>query len=451
MSKRRSHSPEFKAQVVLEALRGEATLAAVAANHRLHPVQVCQWKQQATKQLPETFRQAKGEATSKNHEELTVKLARLEQTNTNLATEIDWLKKKFCSYDQAILRSLLEPDHPLISLRRQCELLGVTRSSYYYQPTRFTQKNRGIVHRIDAFCAENPAISSRKLLTQLQATGMSICVNHLHRLLCRLGFAPFERRLIKMSAGRLETTPPLPFRMESTTNYGEQWILDIAYWPSSKTDLFAALLVDGHSNSCLAWGLSDHPSSALTTGVLTVALDNHPAPFILHSETFLTFLSPPLLRRLRQEGICLVGPLWLNSLEGAGRNTPLAQIWMEIKQQARVLRSKHPQAQEDWILPTAIIQRTTPGAKNSICGKALSWSGGDLALVPGASINDPATGPQHNCGETRRFPTSSTSPSTEKSHGSKILRITCQGTAQMPPAADPQMKYITWDWEMALR
>jgi putative transposase len=429
MRKRRSHSPEFKAQVVLEALRGEATLAAVAANHRLHPVQVCQWKQQATKQLPETFRQAKVEATCKNHEELAMKLARLEQTNITLAKEIDWLKKKFYSYDQPILRSLLEPDLPLISLRRQCELLGVTRSSYYYQPIRIDKRNSELAHRIDIFCSANPAISSRKLLTQLQESGMSICKNHLYRLLCRIGFAPFERRLTKLFAGRLEAIPPLPFRMESTTNPGEQWILDIAYWPSPKTDLFAALLVDGHSNSCLAWGLSDSPSPALAAGVLHVALDNHPAPFILRSETFLSLLSPCLLSRLQQEGICLVGPLWLDSLEGAGRNTALAQIWMEIKQRACGLRSNHPRAQEDWILPTAISNRVPPWAKDSTCGKDLSWSGGDLALVAEASINDPAASVKHNCGETRRFPTSSTSPP----HGSKTLRIIRQGHGVIAP------------------
>lgn len=433
MSKRRIHSPEFKAQVVLEALRSETTLAAVAANHRLHPVQVCQWKQQATKQLPETFRQAKAETTSKNHEELLLKLSKLEHTNTALTKEIDWLKKKFFSYDQPTLRSLLEPEHPHISLRRQCELLGATRSSYYYQPIRIDNRNRRVAHRIDIFCTTNPAISSRKLLTQLQASGMSIYMNHLHRLLCRLGFAPFERRLIKLFAGGLEAIPPLPFRIESTTNPGEQWIVDIAYWPSPKTDLFAALLVDGHSNSCLAWGLSDTPSSALAAGVLNVALDNHPAPFILRSETFLSLLSPRLLHRLRQEGICLVGPHWLNSLEGTGRNTALAQIWMEIKQWACVLRSNHPQAQEDWILPTAILNRMTPGAEDSTCGKDLSWPGGDFAPVAGATINDPATSTEHQYLETRRFPTASASPSPEKLRGSKILRIKRQDHGVIAP------------------
>ena len=51
-SKRRNHSPEFKTQVALQALNGQKTLAEIADIYEVHPVQVCQWKQQLVKRLP---------------------------------------------------------------------------------------------------------------------------------------------------------------------------------------------------------------------------------------------------------------------------------------------------------------------------------------------------------------------------------------------------------------
>ena len=51
MTKRRVHTPEFKAKIALEALSSTKTLAEVAAEHKLHPVQVCQWKKPADQWL----------------------------------------------------------------------------------------------------------------------------------------------------------------------------------------------------------------------------------------------------------------------------------------------------------------------------------------------------------------------------------------------------------------
>jgi hypothetical protein len=46
MSKRRTHSPEFKARVAMEAISGRKTIQEIAADHAIHPIQVSQWKRQ---------------------------------------------------------------------------------------------------------------------------------------------------------------------------------------------------------------------------------------------------------------------------------------------------------------------------------------------------------------------------------------------------------------------
>ena len=158
MSKRRIHPPEFKAQVALDALCSNNSLAEVAARYELHPVQVCQWKQQALKRLPEVFRHGESPGGPQGVENLNQQVDKLERANAVLVNELQWLKKKFHSSDQLILRSLLEPGHPGISLRRQCKLLGATRSSYYYHPVDPLRKSSQIVRLIDLLCGNNPAI-----------------------------------------------------------------------------------------------------------------------------------------------------------------------------------------------------------------------------------------------------------------------------------------------------
>jgi transposase len=92
MSKRsrRSFTAEFKAQVGLEALKGVEPVHAIAVRHKVHPVQVSQWKKEVLERLPEVFAQkpARDEIAAAERE------AQLYQKIGQLEMELEWLKKK---------------------------------------------------------------------------------------------------------------------------------------------------------------------------------------------------------------------------------------------------------------------------------------------------------------------------------------------------------------------
>lgn len=88
--KRRQHSPEFKAQVGLEALRGIEPVHAIAARHKVHPVQVSQWKKEAAERLPELF----GRKPAADAVELKEREKELYEEIGRLKMELEWLKKK---------------------------------------------------------------------------------------------------------------------------------------------------------------------------------------------------------------------------------------------------------------------------------------------------------------------------------------------------------------------
>ena len=91
MSKRRTHSPEFKARVAMEAISGRKTIQEIAADHAIHPIQVSQWKRQLLDGASELFTRGQ---KSKDKEEGQAKEAELFQQIGRLQMELEWLKKK---------------------------------------------------------------------------------------------------------------------------------------------------------------------------------------------------------------------------------------------------------------------------------------------------------------------------------------------------------------------
>ena len=107
-SKRRNHSPEFKTQVALQALNGQKTLAEIADIYEVHPVQVCQWKQQLVKRLPELYCQASAVRSQEELIQIKESLTKLEVTNGKLNQELDFgfqlqRRRAFNQAKQAIL------------------------------------------------------------------------------------------------------------------------------------------------------------------------------------------------------------------------------------------------------------------------------------------------------------------------------------------------------------
>ena len=91
MSKRCTHSPEFKARVAMEAISGRETIQEIAADHAIHPIQVSQWKRQLLDGASELFTRGK---KTQAKDESQAKEAELFQQIGRLQMELEWLKKK---------------------------------------------------------------------------------------------------------------------------------------------------------------------------------------------------------------------------------------------------------------------------------------------------------------------------------------------------------------------
>jgi transposase len=92
MGQRRKHSTGFKKRVALAALRESKTLAAIASEHQVHPMQVSAWKRQALDGLETVFQGAR--SRKELQQEYERRETQLLQKIGQLTVELDWLKKK---------------------------------------------------------------------------------------------------------------------------------------------------------------------------------------------------------------------------------------------------------------------------------------------------------------------------------------------------------------------
>jgi putative transposase len=123
------YGSQFKFGVALEAIKGQKTINEIASETGVHPNQVRDWKKKLMDEGVTVFGQ-----------NLAVQLQEQENRETELYEQIGRLKmelellKKKLPHTADERRKMIELDHSFLSIRRQCELIGLNRATYYWQP-----------------------------------------------------------------------------------------------------------------------------------------------------------------------------------------------------------------------------------------------------------------------------------------------------------------------------
>lgn len=142
-TKRKAHSARFKAKVALEAYKGDKTAAELISAHKISSGQISTWKKCLIDGPVQLFESGR----SKTVDEAALTLPLYEEIG-RLKVELDWLKKKLTNPIE-LKRKGVDPEHEAISIRRQCELLGLNRSTLYYQPTPVSDEDIQVMRLID--------------------------------------------------------------------------------------------------------------------------------------------------------------------------------------------------------------------------------------------------------------------------------------------------------------
>ncbi|MEO8181929.1 MAG: IS3 family transposase [Deltaproteobacteria bacterium] len=146
---------------------------------------------------------------------------------------------------------------PSISMRRQCELLGVSRSSVYYDPVATSAEELALMRRIDELHLKIPFYGSRKIADCLRREGKDVnrkLVQRLMRLMDIEGIAP------KPTTSRPapeHTTYPYLLRNVKICRVDQVWCADVTYIPMAHGFVYLVAIMDWYSRRVLAWRLSN--------------------------------------------------------------------------------------------------------------------------------------------------------------------------------------------------
>ena len=223
---------------------------------------------------------------------------------------------------------LVEPDNRDLSIRRQCELLGVVRSSYYYQPQREeeTKENLAYMRLIDEQYMRTPFFGSRQMTLWLERQGHDVNRKRVQRLMRLMG--------IQGSVPGPHTSKPHPqhpvypylLRGMRLDHANLVWSTDITYVPMPTGFLYLVAVIDWYSRYVLAWELSNTLDHLFCLSALEHALTTA-EPVIFNTDQGSQFTSPEFTRVLRERQILI-------SMDGRGRaldNVFIERLWRSVK------------------------------------------------------------------------------------------------------------------------
>lgn len=227
-----------------------------------------------------------------------------------------------------IRQELVEPC-PELSLRQQCELVGISRSGYYYEPCRETEENLALMRRLDELHMEKPVYGSRRLTVMLCREGWSVNRKRVMRLLDLMGVEAIypKRSLSRPGAGHRI----FPYLLEDLeiTGPDQVWCSDITYVPLASGFMFLAATMDWWSRYVVGWELSNSRDSELCIRAWEKGLSSGRTPLIANTDQGSEYTSEAYLDAVESAGVDV-------SMDGRGRwidNRLIERLWRSVKQE----------------------------------------------------------------------------------------------------------------------
>ncbi|NSL51939.1 IS3 family transposase [Bacillus sp. P2(2020)] len=315
MEKRNRYTPEFKTKVVLEVLQEEQTVNEIAAKYELNPVMISRWKAEFLARASMVFEKGTSES-DKLRKEYESKQEHLEKLVGQLTVEIDWLKKNLALNKSAKERqTMIEHDHPTITIKRQAWLLGVNRTSAYRKPKESTEsaENIQIMHEIDAIYTDKPFFGYRRITATLRAKGFKVNRKRVRRLMRLMGIHGIHPQPNLSKRLHAKYVRPYLLRGLDIQCPNHVWGVDITYIRMGKGFMYLFAIIDWFSRKVIDYELSSTLEKGFVLTCLKRAFSRR-KPAIMNSDQGSHFTNADYLELLAEHQIQV-------SMDGKGRAT----------------------------------------------------------------------------------------------------------------------------------
>ena len=327
--KRTKYSTEFKTKLVLEVLKNEKTLGEIASENGVIPKNLQNWKATFLANAELAMEPSRAVKEYKDEiVELQTKVDEYAKTVGKLTVEKEWAVGKLKSLDLSNKQDLVEVQAGSISLLRQTEILGISRSHFYYQPIVNTRKVAIKTH-IQKVYEEIPIYGEKKVHQQLLEDGFSVSLNTVSKYRKELGLrAVLAVKPVSTTVADVQHKK-YPYRLRGITiDYANQvWSTDITYIKINGGMVYMAAVIDWYSKAVLSWQISNTMDTDLVMGVLNKALATYGKPEIFNTDQGSQYTSYIHTQTLKDNDIII-------SMDGKGRatdNIAIERFWRSAK------------------------------------------------------------------------------------------------------------------------
>lgn len=327
---RKRHNAEFKSKVAVEAIKEHKTLNELTAEYGVHATQISNWKKQALAVIPTAFntkQQANEQAQQAIIDELHRQLGQV-------ISERDWLKKKVLTATLSTRKQLLEPDNKDFSVRKQCELLSINRSSLYYQPKPISELDITLMNLLDQQYTKTPFYGVKRMTAYLRQLGYQVGEKRVRRLLRQMGLDAIYQHPNTSKPNSEHQVYPYLLRHVPISRCNQVWSTDITYIRLAKGFVYLMAVIDWYSRYVLDWSLSTTLEADFCVDTVSSLLHNGLRCEIFNTDQGSQFTSPRFTRPLIEQGIAI-------SMDGRGRaldNIFVERLWRSVKYECVYLR-----------------------------------------------------------------------------------------------------------------
>lgn len=221
---------------------------------------------------------------------------------------------------------MIELEHPEFSLIRQCKLLELNRSTWYYEPATETAENLELMQRIDELYLKMPFLGSRRIAAKLSQPGCEINRKRVQRLMRIMGLEAIHPKPRTSQSSPEHKIYPYLLRNLAVTRPNQVWCADITYIPMPTGFMYLVAIMDWYSRYVIGWRLSNTLDARFCLETLEDALIMN-QPTIFNTDQGVQFTARGFTKRLEDAEVAV-------SMDGRGRfvdNIFIERLWRSLK------------------------------------------------------------------------------------------------------------------------
>jgi len=222
---------------------------------------------------------------------------------------------------------MIDPTHPRLSIARQCRLVSIARSTFYYTGKGETPLNLKLMRLIDEQFMDTPYYGARQMARHLRRQGHRVGRKRVRRLMRKMGLRAVYQAPRTSNPHPHHRVYPYLLRDLDIDRPNQVWCADLTYIPIERGYLYLVAIMDWSTRAVLAWRLSNTMDSSFCIDALQEALSRYGTPEIFNSDQGSQFTAEEFTDVLKDAKIRI-------SMDGKGRwmdNVFIERLWRSLK------------------------------------------------------------------------------------------------------------------------